>query len=761
MKIIRLLAVVLGGYLLKLPLAERAWAGDVSAVAPQTMAAQDLPEPPRQHRPWKPPSTELRTNLISSAEILFNLGLADPRGCEYREFEMVLGRDWRGSNYNVRVHGWILPSRRAEKKSYAVGWDGLVHPVIAVGPKANLKQDVAVLQRAEEAWSRLAVTNSFARLGQPFYWVSPPDYSISETNPTAIKALLLFRLGHGRLAQGYWNVGSAAAGHYWTKEDANDPFRLLAWGWVRGLFDRSICAYVQSDDWLGLAEFRELNRLSPRLERAISERGFPRPMPPYGSSVQGTQPYFVFLQQLPLLQAEEERRVQELTQTNSPTGLELPDKTNRIAALISEMDEIVAAGGEFGDFQWHPTVKALVAEGDDAVVPLILCMKTDQRLTRSVMPERNFEPGHNVIPVKIPAQIALDEILHVHFETAPEYQAYWEKYGHTSQLERWYQTLQDDHAGRKQWMQAAENILLRTDGKVTYVWHYAPIPNATNNFRYVAEGLRLKSSPSVSDLFVKRILEIAPTNYAGAQEFWAFEDAARLGLMLVEWDSNAGVRALSQIVHRWPMAAGESSYLAEVVVAMARRGDTSGLDIYAKWLVNQDIADLQVARTLALEPLGRFPNHPAIQEVSKKLFQPGKADWITPQWGADLLGSQLLLNESFRLLVLQALTDNAIAGTFVLNKRGQYTIAVESSGVSYLFESDPLAPKIGEPVSFRVCDDVARRLSRIENLPELKVYWPEAKRDGALADIIRFLKENGDHLTLKFRPWPSDEFIFQ
>ena len=50
-----------------------------------------LPEPPRQHRPWKPPVADL--NLVSSLKVLFDLGLADPRGCEYRTFTTMLGSD--------------------------------------------------------------------------------------------------------------------------------------------------------------------------------------------------------------------------------------------------------------------------------------------------------------------------------------------------------------------------------------------------------------------------------------------------------------------------------------------------------------------------------------------------------------------------------------------------------------------------------------------------------------------------------------------
>ncbi len=73
-------------------------------------------------------------------------------------------------------------------------------------------------------------------------------------------------------------------------------------------------------------------------------------------------------------------------------------------------------------------------------------------------------------------------------------------------------------------------------------------------------------------------------------------------------------------------------------------------------------------------------------------------------------------------------------------------------------ERDAFAANAGESVSFRVCGDVARRLSRIEGLPRLELYWPEAKRDVVLVSIVQFLNENGSELKLKPAPGPvTDE----
>jgi hypothetical protein len=70
-----------------------------------------------------------------------------------------------------------------------------------------------------------------------------------------------------------------------------------------------------------------------------------------------------------------------------------------------------------------------------------------------------------------------------------------------------------------------------------------------------------------------------------------------------------------------------------------------------------------------------------------------------------------------------------------------------------MVQSDLLAPKVGEQISFRVCDDMAWRLSRIKNLPHFELYWPQTDRDAAIVAITEFLKEHGNHLELKPQSW--------
>jgi len=198
---------------------------------------------------------------------------------------------------------------------------------------------------------------------------------------------------------------------------------------------------------------------------------------------------------------------------------------------------------------------------------------------------------------------------------------------------------------------------------------------------------------------------------------------------------------------------------AALADAMAESDDTTGLDLYAKWVSDKNLKDLEDALPGALAPLGRFPNQPSIQEASARFFQPENGDWLASSWaGRDLIRTRLVLNKAFRALILRALGDKTESGTIAFRANGEFEIRTRGSSERGTLKRDAFAPNAGESVSFRVCDDVARRLSRIEGLPRLELYWPEAKRDVVLASIVQFLNENASELKLKPAPWPvTDE----
>ncbi len=92
-----------------------------------------IPDPPRQKEPWTPPQTKLPRFLVSATAALFEQGMADPRGCEYREVEM-------GDGTIVKTRGFVLPERAGEAGRFVVSWDGVVYPALSVGAPGRSRQ---------------------------------------------------------------------------------------------------------------------------------------------------------------------------------------------------------------------------------------------------------------------------------------------------------------------------------------------------------------------------------------------------------------------------------------------------------------------------------------------------------------------------------------------------------------------------------------------------------------------------------------------
>jgi hypothetical protein len=68
----------------------------------------------------------------------------------------------------------------------------------------------------------------------------------------------------------------------------------------------------------------------------------------------------------------------------------------------------------------------------------------------------------------------------------------------------------------------------------------------------------------------------------------------------------------------------------------------------------------------------------------------------------------------------------------------------EWSGGGAWWGGDPLAPDQGTEVAFRRCDFFAWQLAKLDGTPMCELYWPEAKRDEAVAACAAFLKRYGD-----------------
>src|SRR5262249_49237222 len=144
------------------------------------------------------------------------------------------------------------------------------------------------------------------------------------------------------------------------------------------------------------------------------------------------------------------------------------DRKARIAAQIAELDQVTFPPDE------TQVVQALLAGGDDAVVPLIDASEHDKRLTRSVDSRSMHPPGRfRTIATASNVEYSLACGLLKTSSFGPGgIRAYWEKYRNVPLIERWYRTLAAAGASPERWYAAAENIV-RRDNVIEQPSNYA------------------------------------------------------------------------------------------------------------------------------------------------------------------------------------------------------------------------------------------------------------------------------------------------
>jgi len=743
-------------------------------------AEPTLPVPPQQNAPWTPP-VGLPAPLVSAATTLFAEGLADPRGGEYRQISVHIGNVWSGDGGIVSVHGWVLPQPAAGQR-YAVCWNGLVYPVVSLNDRADLSADVAALVKAD---ADIRANYLKGNPTQPYFrflqGAIPESQSVSQTSLLPLKAALLLRLGEGELAQHFWESWQAGTPPNYNDntEALRDPYLLMADEWVWAQFDRAVTAHMRGDDHLSLFSARQLTALQPVAEAEAQRRGYQQS--PSRGVHQARQPYFPYLEPLPRLLADEERRVTETTPPPALAALQaMPDKTTRIAALIRSLDQVAARqDGQPGSVspEADPIVQALIGQGDDAVQPLIDTVRDDTRLTRSVGFGRDFFQDRYLISVSRTAYDAAEDILHTSefgatglpsdkAANAAALQAYWDKYKNLSVTERWYHTLADDKAAPAQWIDAAHEIVRPSDEVLRGGWIERG-PHFTGNAAPKGEPLRQGHTPTVSVLMAQRIHTLRTYSNAphgDSRQYNDVENATTLALYFAAWDPQAARPVLHdqffaqrKALDQWPSYSYDTLYLTKLTLARMHSDDPAALGNYVNWLQGAVPKDLPLFSLNDLfEPLWRAPNDPAAQREAEYLFLNPHSPWVPfvhdqPGYSSDLfeedLEGPLLLLPAFRQAMLVSLADRTVIKTVTLGgpdpQEGNYSVG---SGL------DPFAPATPQPFPVRRCDLYALHLSHLGGMPAFQYDWPTAKKDAAIAIAAARLRRHGGSFASDLPP---------
>ncbi len=620
-----------------------------------------LPEPPAQARAFTAPAdSKLPEKLLSAAAALFDMGLADSRDCQYRAVKIGVGDIWSGDGGTVQVHAWVLRagerSDNSKNQQFAVAWNGLVYPTIEIGENSDIEADVTAACKADEdardAAKKKGSPGSFYRSGGAI----PERTSVSEHELLPIKVCLLLRLGKTTLAERVWS--DITANRRENAREPDDPYLVLAADWLWAMFDRAVTARMRGDDRLALVDLRRLKAVQPLADAVAAKRAI---VADRRRNENATN--FDFLEPLQRLLADQGRRNSEKPRRPAVTA-NIKDAHQRIAALIGDLDQVSARQmGQPGGIALgqDPIVQALIHEGDAAVEPLIQCLETDERLTRSVRFWRDFARSRSPIGVHECAYVALSGILGESFfeprstgddlslrggdqrkQLAGHIREYWQKYGRMSREERWFAILADDNAGASRWIEAAGNIVRPVDAEpypssMFGGGGWVAVPNYKPGERPPLSGdaLRKKTNPSVSELLVKRLREACKEEDDRYRR--NVRGAVGLAGALALWDGKAHLQDLrdfsEQLRSGFSSGSEASQYLVQPIVMMylkrAELGDDKALDEYANWVATVSPAQVGFGTDHLFEPMWRFNNRPSIAAAAEKMFSDKESPWST------------------------------------------------------------------------------------------------------------------------------------
>lgn len=743
--------------------------------------ASTIPVPPEQHTPWVAPATKLPKFLVADVALLFEQGMADPRGCQYREVEVVD----RGP---IATHAFVLPAKPGEARRFAVGWDGIVYMATSVGKVADLDADVRLsakaMKKAADApgGRRNFTAMNSARGMQP---ESKSTGSASVEDSSAVKVCLLLRLDRADLAEALFAAGTA-----WEPGADLDPtksavrYQTLADEWANRLYVRAVDAHGRGDDEVALDGARRVSAFVKAAQIELQKRSVPRLERSGMMGRPEVVPYFRDLGQLPELLADQERRSAEPPRTPVP-GPKAP-AAERVAALIRDLDDLRSDGGMMMGVTHArgPALAALVSEGDAAVEPLLAVLESDNRLTRAVDQPRTggrsiqhvFLTARNILMAILKTRVIPGESvtfwqndLAARKRDAAAFRAFWRKHRGVPEAEIYYDILADENATHAQWLDAAEALAQpsdvrgrggsyvingRTPGKV-------PPPRG--------EPLRDRHDPGVTTLMALRVESLDPTELQqdarrGPTEIFPGQAANRMALFLAEWDLKGSLPTLKRRVARCAamvkrsdespqMYTGPEIDIARMTLLRLKGGDPKALDDYAAWIRTVTPQHGPIP-TEAFEPLWRNPDHPAIVAAAEALFADPKSPWVAvppppekgkPRAGSrgSLIGTPVLGIAPFRKLILDDLADQTPVGSVVIDAKGQIEVRFPWGSTHYESKGALLSPKPGTTMPVRVADQYASTLQGLGGMPRFEYYWPEAKRDEVIAACAAFLRQYG------------------
>jgi len=192
-----------------------------------------------------------------------------------------------------------------------------------------------------------------------------------------------------------------------------------------------------------------------------------------------------------------------------------------------------------------------------------------------------------------------------------------------------------------------------------------------------------------------------------------FEVQCAIAYALVDWDPETGERVAEPIMRKAivdPNIADQAVCIGMLADARAHAKSPSALADYAAWIVTIPPKPKAIDDA-AFAPFHSFPEEPAIERAAATIFAEG-SPWLAPE------NREWFLEEESHWIDFSALNKHIIKA--LGDRRG--------GGDS------------------RVCDVYASLLARFIGAPEFHRSWSEHRRDAALVEMKRWVREQlGNH----------------
>jgi hypothetical protein len=685
---------------------------------------------------WQPPQTTIDPEYVAAAKRLLGNGLGDPRNGRFSKVQINIGDAAWGQHNITDAYGWVS----ADGKNVVL-LDGVEYPLTGTSTPADLQ---AVIAGQEPHRPRI-----------------PSGIQVSTSSP-ALPALLLL-VGKPELAEQVYRST--------IQTIAASPAEIL-FGQMRQRFTMlSAQALMSRKDAEGLIWSKSL------VKEAMIQDAFPITHPSrFGGATSMTPNSKSNLGFAKSLYADFQRRVEH--PKREPVDLAALMKlepSKRVSALVDALDTVEARQmGQPGgiDYLSDPVCKALSEQGNEAVLPLIEAIDSDQRFTRSVSYGRDFFPERSIHSVKSmawnlltfvwPSASGLQE-QGSPIPTAMTLRKVWDTQKGQTEEERWLGILRDDHAGERQWLAAGEYLTKPADEIRHGIMSYG---SANSKAPMSGEPLRAAHNAEVIKLMSDRAIQMATQKTNSGMDSFVCMDALSLAHCLAKWDLAASTECLKAVckasldatTSQFGGAANAERMGRNFGMAIADRAKahdkTAAADydkLCAAMNFEQGFMDISFLR-----PIWEAPTDPGMRAVGERLMDKWTKDLSSDNMRAaaaiaqpttDLLPSTPMLQvAAYRNFLISALRNTRNFGTLEMDAGPsshfvRYRLGNGGSGSWNLSpDEDPKSLDNGSR-SFSIGDFVAQKLANgfVKGTPSFHILWPEAKRSQAKAALAAWL----------------------